>query len=236
MRYFGLILGLMIVLTGCSRSENQMQLSGTVKGLKKGTIILQKIKDTVVVSVDSLVVDGDPNFLFTEEINSPEIYYLYLRLENGTLLDDRIPFFAEPSEIKIETSLKKFGNDVSVSGSVNQVKLDTYKQLMRRFNNRNLDVIEQRLKARQDGQDSLAISLSAQQDKILAGKYLATVNYALQQKDFEVAPYLMLSEVYDANLKYLDTVYKVLSPKIKDSKYGEELYSYIEERRKDETN
>jgi hypothetical protein len=209
-----------------------MQLTGTVNGLKKGTLLLQKIEDTMVVSVDSVVVDGDPNFRFTEVISSPEIYYLYLRLENGTLLDDRIPFFAEPAEISIETSLKKFGNDVTINGSVNQAKLDSYKQLMRRFNNRNLDIIEQTLKARQEGHDSLAIALSSQKDKLLASKYLATVNYALQQKDYEIAPYLMLSEVYDANLKYLDTVYKVLTPEIRESKYGKELSSFIKDRKK----
>ena len=104
---------------------------------------------------------------------------------------------------------------------------------MRRFNNRNLDLIEQTLKARQEGKDSLAVALRAQQDKILASKYLATVNYALQQKDHEIAPYLMLSEVFDANLKYLDTVYKVLTPKVKESKYGMDLSSFLEDRKRE---
>jgi len=44
----------------------------------------------------------------------------------------------------------------------------------------------------------------------------------------------MLSEVYDANVKYLDTVYKSLTPKIKDSKYGIALESFIQERKKSE--
>lgn len=234
MRYFVLVMGLMALYVSCSDNENEMLLTGTVKGLKKGTLFLQKFDDTLLVTVDSLVIAGDSKFKFTEEILSPEVYYLFLRLENGTLLDDRIPFFAEPTEINIETSLKKFGNDVRITGSENQAKLESYKQLIKRFNNKNLDVIEQEFKARQQGKDSLALALNKQQNKIIASKYLATVNYALQQKDYEVAPFLMLSEVFDANLKYLDTVYKVLSPDIKESKYGKKLNSYIEDRRQKE--
>lgn len=228
------ILVVLLMFSACSNSEDMMELSGTVKGLKKGTLILQKIEDTLLVSVDSLVIDGDPNFHFSEVVPSPEVYYLYLRLDNGTLLDDRIPFFAEPSEIKIETSLKKFGNDVVISGSANQEKMEEYKQLIQRFSNRKLDLIQAEFEARQQGNDSLANQLKSQQDKILASKYLATVNYAVQQKNYEIAPYLMISEVYDANLKYLDTVYKTLDPVVKESKYGKELAAFIESRRQEE--
>ena len=234
MRY---IIGILIVclwLTACSNGGNRMELTGTVKGLKKGTLLLQKIDDTLLITVDSLVINGDPNFQFSEEVPSPEVFYLYLRLENGNLLDDRIPFFAEPSEIHIETSLKKFGNDVKISGSTNQEKLEEYKLLMQRFSNRNLDLIQAEFEARQKGNDSLAGQLKMQQEKMLASKYLATVKYAVQQKKHEIAPYLMLSEVYDANLKYLDTVYKTLDPQVKESKYGKELAAFIESRRKEE--
>jgi hypothetical protein len=234
MRYFVLVLGLMTLVVSCTDIENEMLLTGSVEGLKKGTLLLQKFEDTLLISVDSLVIDGDPKFTFTEEIVSPEVYYLYLRLENGTLLDDRIPFFAEPAKINIETSLKKFGNDVRITGSENQAKLESYKELIKRFNNKNLDLIEREFKARQEGNDSIVLELKKQQNKIIASKYLATVNYALQQKDYEVAPYLILSEVYDANLKYLDTVYAVLNPDIKESKYGMELNSFIKTRRQEE--
>jgi hypothetical protein len=202
-----------------------------VKGLKKGTLLLQKIEDTSLVSVDSVVVDGSSEFTFSREISSPEVYFLYLRLENGTLLDDRIPFFAEAAEIELETSLKKFGNDVKIKGSVNQAKLEDYKEVVSRFTNRNLDIIEQSIKASQEGNDSLVTALQIQQNKLIASKYLATVNFALQQKDYEVAPYLMLSEVYDANIKYLDTVYSVLPPNVRESKYGKELADFIEDRK-----
>ena len=211
-----------------------MLLTGEVKGLKKGTLVLQKFEDTLLISVDSVEIDGDPVFQLESEIDSPEMYYLYLRLKNGTLLDERIPFFAEPGEIDIQTSLKRFGNDVRVSGSTNQEKLREYKALMDRYSNKHLELIEQAFEARQNKQDSLAGALTDRQNRVLAGKYLATVNFALNHKEYELAPYLMLSEVYDANIKYLDTVYSALGPEIKNSKYGRELANYIEARKKSE--
>ena len=56
-------------------------------------------------------------FEFSEEIESPEMYYLYVRLKDGTLNDDRIPFFAEPRDISIDTTLKNFAVDARISGS-----------------------------------------------------------------------------------------------------------------------
>ena len=234
MRYFCSICLLLLVVLGCSKSENRMLLTGEVKGLKKGTLVLQKFEDTLLISVDSVEIDGDPVFQLESEIDSPEMYYLYLRLKNGTLLDERIPFFAEPGEINIQTSLKRFGNDVRVSGSTNQEKLREYKALMDRYSNKHLELIEQAFEARQNKQDSLAGALTDRQNRVLAGKYLATVNFALNHKEYELAPYLMLSEVYDANIKYLDTVYSALGPEIKNSKYGRELANYIEARKKSE--
>jgi hypothetical protein len=63
---------------------------------------------------------------------------------------------------------------------------------------------------------------------------LYTINFALTQKDYEVSPYIALSEVHDANLKFLDTIQKSMSPKVANSKYGKMLTKFIEERRKDE--
>lgn len=208
-----------------------MVVSGTVKGLKKGTLLLQKFEDTLLVSIDSVIIDGDPTFQFTTEVRSPEMYYLYLRLKNGNLLDNRVPFFAEAREIDIQTSLKKFGNDVVISGSINQEKLQDYYKVMQRYTNRNLELIQLGFEARQQGEDSLVTALSDEQNRLLASKYLATVNFAANNKDYEVAPYLMLTEVFDANIKYLDTVYKVLSPQIKESKYGNELAAFIQARK-----
>ncbi|GHC64903.1 DUF4369 domain-containing protein [Ulvibacter litoralis] len=233
MKYLFSLLTIFFLVVSCSKSDKEMHLTGHVKGLKKGTLLLQKFEDTILTTVDSVQVNGDSSFEFSEEINSPEIYYLYLRLKDGTLIDDRITFFAEPSEITINTTLKSFELDAKITGSKNEDALNDYKKLMKRYSDKNLDHIESGLKALQEGNDSLVSAIEGQRSSLKASKYFMTVNFAINHKEYELAPYLALTEIYDANPKYLDTVYNTLTPKIKDSKYGTALESYIKEVKKE---
>ncbi len=235
MRYSLSIAIVFLSLISCSTDTEMMNLTGTVKGLKKGTLLLQKFEDTVLVTVDSIDVDGNSDFSFSEKVESPEIYYLYVRLKDGTLRDDRITFFAENGEMNIQTNLKNFGNAAVVTGSDNDKVLKEYLKLKDRYVIKNLGLIEERLKLGNKVVDSSLIKIEQKQRALLSSKYLATINFALNHQDQEVAPYLMLSEVYDSNIKYLDTVYNTLAPKIKDSKYGKELESFIVNRKKTDT-
>ena len=61
-----------------------------------------------------------------------------------------------------------------------------------------------------------------------------TTNFAVNNADFEVAPYLALAEIPDINLKYLDTIQKSLSPKVAKSTYGKKLDVLIKERKASE--
>ncbi|HLW33578.1 MAG TPA: DUF4369 domain-containing protein [Aequorivita sp.] len=225
-----------LVLFGCSNDNfNQMNISGTVTGLKKGTLYLQKFEDTLLVTVDSAIVDGNSNFKFSEIVESPEIYYLYVQLKDGSLQDDRITFFAENGNLNITTNLKNFGNAARINGSKNDSLLREYNKLKQRYVSKNLEIIEQKLNLGKGGKESLLTDLDKKQQNLLSNKYLTTVNFALNHKDYEIAPYLMLHEVYDVNIKYLDTVYRTLDPKIKDSKYGKKLESYIIIRKENDT-
>jgi hypothetical protein len=235
MRYFLSTAILFVTLIGCATDTTKMKLSGNVKGLKKGTILLQKFEDTVLVTVDSIVVDGASDFSFSKKVESPEIYYLYVRLKDGTLRDDRIAFFAEDSDINIKTDLKNFGSAAVVRGSKNDSILKEYNKLKQRYVSKNLELIEQRFKLTKEKTDSLNTVIDQKQRALVSSKYLATINFALNNKNREVAPYLMLSEAYNSNIKYLDTVYNALEPKIKDSKYGKELESFIISRKKTDT-
>ncbi|MCH2491133.1 MAG: DUF4369 domain-containing protein [Flavobacteriales bacterium] len=223
----------LILVFACSTNEQQMTLTGSIDGLKKGTVLLQKIEDTVLVSVDSVHINGDETFQLSEAMEEPEVYFLYLRLKNGDLLDERIPFFAEPKEMSITTSLENFGSDAKISGSENQDKIAEYNKLIKRYTDRNLDLIKSELEAMQSNNDSLIAAIQKQKNTLRSGRVLATVNFAKNHSEYELAPYLMLTEAFDVQVKYMDTVYHALTPKIKDSKYGVELESLIAERKND---
>ncbi len=234
MKKISFLLLIILSIAACSDKENNLLVKGQVKGLKKGTIYLQKIKDTLLINVDSVVIDGDSNFELGDYLESPQIMYLYLNKIDNAIYNDRIEFFAEEGEVTINTTLKNFEVDAKVIGSANQEKLIEYKKMMQRFNDKNLELIQKNFEAQRDGNEELLVSTNNEYDKLLTRKYLYTVNYAMNNKDLEIAPYLALSEVFDANIKYLDTIYTSLTPAVKKSKYGKELKSFLKERRKNE--
>ncbi|NND87930.1 MAG: DUF4369 domain-containing protein [Flavobacteriaceae bacterium] len=234
MKKIAIVFLALIGLYSCGDDTPQMNLSGEIEGLKKGTLLLQKMEDTTLVSVDSVQVDGSSNFEVSAPIESPEMMYLYVRLENGTLIDEKVAFFAEAGEMTLKTSLNNLAVDAEITGSINNEKLQEYDKIIERYNNKNLDFIEATLKAELEGNDSLANAYEERQRSLIVSKYLATVNFAMNNNDHEVAPYLALSEIYDANIQYLDSVYAKLTPRIKDSKYGVELQDFISERKKDQ--
>lgn len=234
MKKFALVLLALAFLAACSNEEKNLTITGKVQGLKKGTLYLQKIEDTSLVSLDSVKVRGNENFTFETYIESPQVLYLYLNKVDNNQYDDRVLFFAEPGEMVVNTTLKNFETDVVVEGSENQKKLMEYRQMMQQFNNRNLDLIQQNLMAKKNQNQATIDSTTQEFGNLLKRRYLYTVNFAINNKDYEIAPYLAISEVYDANIKYLDTIYKSLTPEVKASKYGKGLEQYLEERRAEE--
>ena len=65
-----------LVLSCSSKKEGNMIVQGQIKGLKKGTLYLQKMQDTILVSVDSLKLLGDDKFSLTHNVDTPEMFYL----------------------------------------------------------------------------------------------------------------------------------------------------------------
>ena len=225
---------LVVFMAACSSEETNLVVQGKVQGLKKGTLYLQKIEDTTLITIDSVVVNGDESFLFETYIEDPQVLYLYLNKKDNSKFDDRVLFFAEPGEMALNTTLKNFETDVIVEGSENQKKLTQYREMMKRFNERNLELIKENLMAQKSQNNDSIEATVKEYESLIKRRYLYTVNFALNNKDFEIAPYLAISEVYDANIKYLDTIYNSLSPQVKDSRYGKSLQKFLKERKQQE--
>ncbi len=219
----------LLLLLSCNRNENVMHLTGQVKGLKKGKIYLQKVKDSTLVTLDSLVVDGNSNFDFTTEIEDPEIFYLSVNRHNSINQDTSLIFFGEKGDITINTSWDYFSAEARIEGSETQKKLEEYEKMMSRFREKNLELVAEQLRV---GNDSVKRDSLAQ----LAGKnmtrsYLYTLNFALGNKDSYVAPYVALADAANARLKYLDTINNSLTPEVAASKYGKALDEYVRQIR-----
>ena len=200
-----------------------MIVSGNIDGLKKGTIYLQKQQDSIIVSIDSILVDGNSNFKLETEINEPDIYYLYLDKNDGDSLNDIITFFGNNGEINIKTSLKNFDSSYEISGSKNTELLQEYFSIIRKFNLQNLDLLEIFYKAQIENNQTKIDSVDTQIENLIKRKYLYTLNFATTNSEFEISPYLAVSQIADANQEFLLKLYDTLPEKIKNSRYGKIL-------------
>jgi succinate dehydrogenase flavin-adding protein (antitoxin of CptAB toxin-antitoxin module) len=227
------IIFLLIILTfACSNKPQDLVVKTNIKGLKKGTVYLKRVIDTVLVTVDSVIVNGNPEFELYAELDEPDLFIL--DLDKNSKEEDRISFFADKGTMEINTTLKHFVADAVIKGSEQQKILEDYQKLMSRLNNRNLDFIKERFEAERNGDTATANTIEKKQNSLFKNRYLQTVNFALNHNDSEVAPYLALSEIYNANTNLLDTIHASLTPRIKNSKYGKELQKFLEERKLDE--
>jgi hypothetical protein len=217
------------LLFACSekKSENNMHLTGNIKGLKKGTLYVQKVTNNKLIALDTIAIDGNASFETDIELQSPQMLYLFLDRGVSNSLDNNLLFFAEPGNIHIETNLENYIANAKVTGSTNQDLYYEFKKVDNRFQDEELDLIEKKFKALKSNNTSEALKITAKQESNIKRKYLFATNFAMNNKDHEVAPYLALTEIYDINIKYLDTIQKSMSPKVAQSLYGKKLTEYI---------
>ncbi len=177
----------LVVITSCSekKSDKNLQITGNIKGLKKGTLYIQRIKDTTLVAIDTIQINGDSHFTSEMTIDSPEMFYLFLDRGVSNSVDNNLPFFAEPGKITIESSLEFFTADAKITGSKNQELYDEYKKVVSRYVDENLELITKRFTALKNKNNTELDKIQVEQDNILKRKYLYTTNFAVNHVPFK---------------------------------------------------
>ena len=234
MRKIFLLLSLSIILFSCSKErETNMIVTGQIKGLKKGKLYLQKMKDTLLVTVDSIALIGTESFELKDFVDSPVLYYLTFDANNA---EKSILFFGEEGTITINDNVENFGVFPEINGSKNQVLLDKFKLMSQKFQEQNLELIKLDFEAKKANDKNLIEKVENDYKRLVRRRVLYTANFAITNADSEVAPYLALTELYDATLPLLDTVNAALSDRIKASTYGKRYQEYLEQIKKQEKN
>ena len=225
-----------VVLASCSSSEQtkDLTLTGTIKGLKSGTVYIQKYQDTSLVMLDSIKIDGNSSFESQLDLAEPEMLYIILDRGVTATIDNSLLVFAEPGKIDVQTDLKHFYASAKVTGSKNHDLYQNYLKMNSKYNDQLHDLLQLDMDNFKAGKATNTPEIIEKRQLVLKKKYLAAINFAVNHKDYEIAPFVALSEISDANVKYLDTINKSLTPKISKSKYGKMLADYVEMRKEDE--
>lgn len=223
-----------VTLIACNKeidADANVHITGNVKGLSQGKLYLQKIQDSALVTIDSITINGDSKFESHIKLESPEMLYLFLDRGQTNSIDNSLPFFAEPGNINIETTLKEFFAAAKITGSKNHDLWMKFDSINKRFNEENLVLIEKRLKNEMKPNPVTADSIEQAYQKLLKRKYRFTAHFAVTNGSKEIAPYLALSEIANINTPYLDTIQKSMTPEVAKSKYGKMLNEYVKERK-----
>jgi hypothetical protein len=211
-----------------------MTIIGDIEGLRKGDIFLQKVNNGSIINIDSVKIKGDSKFILKSKIDSPEIFYLYLKKEDGDSLNDRILFFGEKGEIKINTILKTFESSAYIEGSKNNDLLKEYFSFKKKFNDQNLSLLKKFYESKKEENQNKADSIEEKIDNLIRRRYLYTLNFASTNYDKEVSPYIALTEINDANLKLLDTLALKMSSRVLSGKYGKQFKMFLKDRHNNE--
>jgi len=219
-----LVIGLLLLIVACSKEKElgNMVVQGKIKGIKKGTLYLKKMRDTLIVSVDSIRLFGKDSFTLSDNITSPEMYFLSLDQNQSTL-----SFFGEEGIITINDQVEKFGVSPVIEGSINQKILENYKEVAKKFQGKQLDLLAANMQAQKDRDLETSQSLRKKAEKQNLKKYIYTINFALNNVDTEAAAYITLTELVNANVKYLDSINNSLTEKVQQSYYGKKLADFV---------
>ena len=206
---------LIIIISSCSPNNN-FQLNGDIKGLKKGTVILTKLIEGVEVTLDSIDLNGSSKFTLTAYLNEPEV--LKLKLTKSGIHNDEVEFFGNNGITNFKTNLKRFSYESNFEGSKQQEKLDDFNTMLNRFKEENLNFIKTQIEF-SGNQEKLDI-INRELINLKKREMYFIINFSINNSESEISPYIAEKYLKDANQRYLDTIYNSLSKEIKDSKYG----------------
>ncbi|WMW78382.1 DUF4369 domain-containing protein [Flavobacterium sp. 20NA77.7] len=227
-------LAILVLALACSKENTKkgnLHLVGNIDGLKQGKIYIQQLKDTSLINLDTIQFEGKSSFDTYLQLEEPQMLYIFLDRGQTKSIDNTLQFFAEPGVMKFETTLKEFYASARFTGSKNQKVYEEYQKIKNNIANDKIELVAKELKNLKTNNTSISEKIKADKDKLTIRKYLYTANFAVVNGKSEVAPYLALSEIPDANLKLLDTIQKSMSPQVAKSLYGKRLTQWIKERR-----
>ena len=216
----------LLFIIGCVDNSQKSTINLDVKGLKKGTLVLKKLSDSSFVKLDSFIVNSGDKINFSVLLDQPEMLFIDLKLNEGSDIKT-LNFFAEKSKMDIVTNLENFGYELVVKGSKNDSIYRNYISLNKKFNDQKLDLFKRSFeKSKSNDLDSLKI-IEDLVVNINKRQFLHNANFAVRNSEFELSPYIALTDLYESK-KILDTIYKSLSARIKNSKYAKQLKSIID--------
>ncbi|MDR1594413.1 MAG: AhpC/TSA family protein [Prevotellaceae bacterium] len=137
MKYFFTLIIVILLIGGCGKNPDRLNLSGTVKDVSSGKIYLQRYENKSFFNIDSTdIVNG--TFKFTNEVKLPEIYGL--AIDNSGNPFHSFIIFLDNNPIKVELDTADEFKNTIVTGSKEQ---DLLKEFSGKFRTPVGDILKE---------------------------------------------------------------------------------------------
>lgn len=212
----------MMVLLSCSgKQPDEFRIRGKVKGVESGLIYLQKVEEGTWIKIDSAIIKSG-SFSFTGSQAQPEIRYLVLKGGNSS-----VPFFNGNYEIDMVVDLDTVENSI-VKGSPDQ---DIYQQYVKKSEELSAksDAIYESWKKAKAANDTAAMeSLNKQSEEMEGQEKQMIVDFAKEHRTSVVAPYLVIKNGWQFDLKELQDLAAAMDTSLKRSIYQQSIIRRID--------
>ena len=218
----------LVLLVSCSTATTKNStIELNIAGLKKGKIYLEQVVDSTLVVLDSVRITREETHRLTVDLAHPEFLIVRLEKEDFNPFNDRISVFADPGKTTITTTLEGFERDAKIVSGTHQKEFESISKMLSDFDTKSLQLYQlSQEKEYQfpDRQDSLVFV--ARTNEIRRYQYL--VNYALNNTDNYLTPFVIVEQGDFLQQKWKDSIYNLLSDQVKSSSYGRQLAQQLE--------
>ena len=205
-----------------SASEGEFKIDGKLAGLSEGTLYLQKNINGEKVAIDSVQLKNQEQFSFKGKIDHPDVYWLQVK---GNI---PMAIFLEP------------GKGVAFRAHIDSIQLykaygiETQKDLSRfsrYIYSRDVaynDYEQAYLVAKQNNDTYGAESWAVKMENNRRSRTNLALNFAIRNPKTQIAPWIGINYLAEAQPRYLDTLYSKMNDSIKKTYYGKEFKKYLD--------
>ncbi len=223
---------LVFVITGCARRRRDIEFSGIVTGVKSGTAIVKDESDSTFYGVN--IKDG--YFSFKGPFDSPGYYKLEIHVDGKT---DSIPpyeIYLEAGKYKMETGAWRLSNYPKItSPSKTQEQLSAFYVLYNKADSEDMfnqertreEIKQKSIELGAAAFTRLLVKTSTANGQRPASGLIALKQFVKQNPGNDIGIHLMDELNYGANPAGFYSIFKTLSPVLRNSERGKYIDSVL---------
>lgn len=188
MRNLVAILILSLAVFSCQRAKDEFSIKGSIAGVEKGKVYLQKIVDGSPKSIDSTNVEGG-KFAFKGKMETPDIRILKLNQH-----DYFAQFFVDNAEITV-TAKKDSLRNTKVTGSPSQDIFQIYIKEYERMSKQGNDLQQKYQAAMSGGKADEAKKAEIDFKAMIEDMNVFTKNFVKEHNNSVVGAYIALLQL-----------------------------------------